>query len=90
MEIELILLVIIGLITGVINTFAGGGSLLTLPMLIFLGLPPSVANGTNRIAILIQSIVTNAGFRSKGVKTYPFSLYFGMLLIGLSPCFVYQ
>jgi uncharacterized membrane protein YfcA len=78
MEFELILLVIIGLITGVINTFAGGGSLLTLPMLIFLGLPPSVANGTNRIAILIQSIVTNAGFRSKGVKTYPFSIYFGI------------
>jgi uncharacterized membrane protein YfcA len=78
MEIELILLVVIGLITGVINTFAGGGSLLTLPMLIFLGLPPSVANGTNRIAILIQSIVTNAGFRSKGVKTYPFSIYFGI------------
>jgi len=78
MELELILLVIIGLITGVINTFAGGGSLLTLPMLIFLGLPPSVANGTNRIAILIQSIVTNAGFRSKGVKSYPFSIYFGI------------
>lgn len=78
MELELIFLVIIGLITGVINTFAGGGSLLTLPMLIFLGLPPNVANGTNRIAILIQSIVTNAGFRSKGVKSYPFSIYFGI------------
>ena len=78
MELELLLLVFIGLITGVINTLAGGGSLLTLPMLIFLGLPPSVANGTNRIAILIQSIVTNIGFRSKGVKTYPFSIYFGI------------
>jgi uncharacterized membrane protein YfcA len=78
MELELVLLVFIGLITGVINTLAGGGSLLTLPMLIFLGLPPSVANGTNRIAILIQSIVTNAGFRSKGVNTYPFSIYFGI------------
>ena len=78
MEFELILLFVVGIVTGVINTFAGGGSLLTLPMLIFLGLPPSVANGTNRIAILIQSIVTNAGFRSKGVKTYPFSIYFGI------------
>jgi uncharacterized membrane protein YfcA len=78
MELELVLLVFIGLVTGVINTLAGGGSLLTLPMLIFLGLPPSVANGTNRIAILIQSIVTNAGFRSKGVNTYPFSIYFGI------------
>jgi uncharacterized membrane protein YfcA len=78
MEWELILLAIVGLVTGVINTLAGGGSLLTLPMLIFLGLPPSVANGTNRIAILIQSIVTNAGFRSKGINTYPFSIYFGI------------
>ena len=78
MELELILLAFIGLVTGVINTLAGGGSLLTLPMLIFLGLPPSVANGTNRIAILIQSIVTNAGFRSKGINTYPFSIYFGI------------
>ena len=78
MELELILLAFIGLVTGVINTLAGGGSLLTLPMLIFLGLPPSVANGTNRIAILIQSIVTNVGFRSKGINTYPFSIYFGI------------
>lgn len=78
MELELLLLAIIGIITGIINTLAGGGSLLTLPMLIFMGLPPSVANGTNRIAILIQSIVTNAGFRSKGIKTYPFSIYFGI------------
>ncbi|MGI9531831.1 sulfite exporter TauE/SafE family protein [Lutimonas sp.] len=78
MELELILLAFIGLVTGVINTLAGGGSLLTLPMLIFLGLPPSVANGTNRVAILIQSIVTNAGFRSKGINTYPFSIYFGI------------
>lgn len=78
MELELLLLVFIGIVTGVINTLAGGGSLLTLPMLIFLGLPPSVANGTNRIAILIQSVVTNAGFRSKGINTYPFSIYFGI------------
>jgi len=55
MEWELILLAIVGVVTGVINTLAGGGSLLTLPMLIFLGLPPSVANGTNRIAILIEA-----------------------------------
>lgn len=78
MELELILLVIIGFITGVINILAGGGSLLTLPMLIFLGLPPSVANGTNRVAILIQNIFSTAGFRSKGVKTFPYSIYFGI------------
>lgn len=72
------LLIIIGFVTGIINTLAGGGSLLTLPLLIFLGLPPNIANGTNRIAILLQSVVSAAGFRSKGVKTFPHSIYFGI------------
>jgi uncharacterized protein len=45
-----------GLIAGIVNTVAGGGSLLTLPILIFAGLPPKIANGTNRIPILIQNI----------------------------------
>ncbi|MEN8187988.1 MAG: sulfite exporter TauE/SafE family protein [Bacteroidota bacterium] len=75
---EALLLIAVGLITGFINILAGGGSLLTLPTLIFLGLPPNVANGTNRIAILFQSVVSSAGFRSKGVKTLPHSLYFGI------------
>lgn len=74
---EYLLLIVIGFVTGVINTMAGGGSVLTLPILIFLGLPPNVANGTNRIAIFVQSLSTAAGFRSKEVKTFPFSLYFG-------------
>ena len=44
-------------------------------MLIFLGLPPHIANGTNRIAIIIQNIFAVKGFQSKGVNTYPFSVY---------------
>jgi len=73
----LILLAIVGFIAGVINTIAGGGSLLTLPMLIFLGLPPSVANGTNRIGIFIQSITSVAGFKSKGIQPSVLSVYLG-------------
>ena len=53
-----------GLIAGVINTLAGGGSLLTLPILIFCGLPPNIANGTNRVGLLIQSIFVTAGYHS--------------------------
>lgn len=75
---EIVGLVFIGFIAGAINTIAGGGSLLTLPILIFLGLPPNVANGTNRIAILFQNIFTTAGFKSKGVITFPFSIYIGI------------
>lgn len=56
-----------GLIAGFINTVAGGGSLLTLPLLIFMGLPPNTANGTNRLAIFMQSISAVAGFKKNNV-----------------------
>ncbi len=75
---QYLLLIAVGLIAGVINTIAGGGSLLTLPMLIFMGLPSNIANGTNRVAILIQNLFSISGFRSKGVSAYPFSLYIGI------------
>ena len=57
----------LGLVTGFINIMAGGGSVLSLPMLMFLGLPANVANGTNRIGILFQSIVGANTFRRKKV-----------------------
>jgi uncharacterized membrane protein YfcA len=57
---EGILLVVVGFFAGIINTLAGGGSLFTLPVLIFLGLPPAIANGTNRIAIVVQSLGISA------------------------------
>jgi len=72
---DLLWLILIGFIAGMINVVAGGGSLLTLPVLIFFGLPPNVANGTNRIAIIIQNIFATRGFKSKGVSTFPFSIY---------------
>ncbi|MGB5819285.1 MAG: sulfite exporter TauE/SafE family protein [Saonia sp.] len=73
-----VLLVVVGFAVGFINTIAGGGSLLSLPVLIFLGLPPSVANGTNRVAIVIQTALATAGFKSKGVSTFPFNIYLGI------------
>ncbi|MHC4944741.1 MAG: sulfite exporter TauE/SafE family protein [Planctomycetota bacterium] len=64
------LLVLGGFAAGFINTLAGGGSMLTLPLLIFAGLPADVANGTNRVAILIQNISGVLGFRSRGIKPW--------------------
>lgn len=61
------LLALVGILAGFLNVLAGGGSLLTLPLLIFLGLPSAVANGTNRIAIFCQSIFAISGFRQQGV-----------------------
>jgi len=57
----------IGLVAGILNVLAGGGSLLTLPLLIFLGLPAATANGTNRVAIFCQNIFAIRGFHKRGV-----------------------
>ncbi|MEX0962621.1 MAG: sulfite exporter TauE/SafE family protein [Pseudohongiellaceae bacterium] len=59
---SVLLLAITGFIAGGINTVAGGGSNLTLPVLMILGLPADVANGTNRIAVTMQCLVGLAGF----------------------------
>ena len=78
MVLEYFLLIGVGFIAGFVNTIAGGGTLLTMPMLIFMGLPPSVANGTNRVAILVQTAIGVKGFQTKGVSTHPFSIYLGV------------
>lgn len=56
-----------GLIAGTLNVIAGGGSFLTLPVLILLGLPPTTANGTNRVGILFQNVGAVWGFRRHGL-----------------------
>jgi len=56
-----------GFAAGFINTLAGSGSLITLPLLIFMGLPATVANGTNRVAILAQNIVAVWSFRRQNM-----------------------
>jgi uncharacterized membrane protein YfcA len=62
-----LLLLVAGAIAGVLNVIAGGGSFLTLPILMFLGLPPSVANGTNRVGILLQNVAAVGTFQREGV-----------------------
>ncbi|MFQ5768173.1 MAG: sulfite exporter TauE/SafE family protein [Acidobacteriota bacterium] len=56
-----------GMLAGIVNVLAGGGSFLTLPLLIFMGLPATVANGTNRVGILFQNIGAVAAFHHHGV-----------------------
>ena len=57
-----------GLVAGIINTLAGGGSMLSVPLLVMLGLPGTLANGTNRIGILVQSLSATWRFRKEGVE----------------------
>jgi hypothetical protein len=58
------------LVTGVFNTLAGGGSLVSVPLLVLIGLPGTVANGTNRVGIFAQSIVAAWRFRAEGVSGF--------------------
>ncbi|MCD6550765.1 sulfite exporter TauE/SafE family protein [Thermotoga sp.] len=56
-----------GILAGFLNVMAGGGSMITLPILTALGLGIDVANGTNRIAIILQNLVATERFKSKNV-----------------------
>ena len=63
-------LAITGLIAGVINVLAGGGSNLTLPALMLTGMPADVANATNRVGVFLQSLVAVVGFKKhKALET---------------------
>jgi len=67
---EIILLVVSGILAGFINTLAGGGSVISLGVLILLGLPPQVANGTNRIGVLFQALSSSGSFRHYKVLNF--------------------
>ena len=58
--------IVAGFLAGFINTLAGSGSAITLPLLVFMGLPASVANGTNRIGVLLQTGVSTSSFQRQG------------------------
>ncbi len=68
-----LLLFAAGVASGWINTLAGGGSILTVPVMVFLGMPGPVANGTNRIGIIAQNIASVWGFFRKGYSDFRLS-----------------
>lgn len=69
-----LILLVAGFIAGTLNVVAGGGSFLTLPVLIFMGLPATVANGTNRVAVLTQNVGAVWSFHQHGVMDWRTSL----------------
>ena len=88
---HLLLLVVAGVAAGFVNTIAGGGSIFTLPSLMLLGLPADVANGTNRVGVLIQCVAAVRGFnrhnkldRSAGVPILIPLVVGGLLGSGLA------
>lgn len=63
----IILLILVGLFVGLINTYAGAAAVLSMSLFTALGMPISVANGTNRIPVLFQTLAMSIGFRKQGV-----------------------
>jgi uncharacterized membrane protein YfcA len=76
------LLFAVGCLAGTLNVLAGGGSFLTLPILVFFGLPPTVANATNRVGILLQNVAAVWSFRRQGIQVP------GALVWAVLPAFV--
>jgi uncharacterized protein len=80
---QIVILFSVGVIAGFINVMAGGGSALTLPALIFMGLEGSLANGTNRVAIFIQNVFAVSSFSKNKFQSLKQSLkYAAMTLPG--------
>lgn len=71
---EFVLLIASGLAAGFINAVSGGGAMLTVPAMIFIGLPPGVANGTNRVAVAIQNVAALAAYHRLRVTDYRLGL----------------
>lgn len=63
-------LIVSGVFVGFINTLAGGGTIISLSLFMFLGLPANIANGTNRIAVILQNMTSVSEFRRKKVLDF--------------------
>ncbi len=81
---QYIIAIVGGAIAGVINTLAGSGSAITLTILTeVMGLPPNVANGTNRVGIVAQSWAGSIAFYKNGKLSFKRSwLYILLTVLG--------
>jgi len=69
-----LLLAAVSFVASVLNVVSGGGSFLTLPVLIFLGMPAADANGTNRVGVLAQNVAAVWAFHRRGLLDWRWSL----------------
>jgi uncharacterized membrane protein YfcA len=76
-----IIIVVVGAIAGFLNVLAGGGSALTIPLLIFLGYDATVANGSNRIAIQVEALAAVAAFKKQNHSDFPTSLKLSLMTL---------
>jgi uncharacterized membrane protein YfcA len=69
--VDVILLLVGGAVAGAINAMAGGGSALTVPLLVIAGVPGGAANGSNRVGILVSTFASLVSFRREGAWIDP-------------------
>jgi uncharacterized membrane protein YfcA len=76
-----IILCLAGAVAGFLNVLAGGGSALTIPIMIFLGFDATVANGSNRIAIQVEALTAVAAFKKQQHADFPLSLKLSLMTL---------
>ncbi|KJY88412.1 permease [Vibrio neptunius] len=76
---EWILLFVAGVLGGILNSVAGGGSFITFPSLLFVGVSPVVANATNTFAACAGYVSGAYGFR-QDIAKHPKPILFTVIL----------
>ena len=75
------ILAFVGAVAGFLNVMAGGGSALTIPLMIFLGYDATVANGSNRIAIQVEALSAVAAFKKQKHADFPLSIKLSLMTL---------
>ncbi len=75
---QAVTLFLVGIAAGFVNVTAAGGSMLSVPVMVFMGVPGPVANGTNRIAILAQNITAVFTFARQGYADFRLSAHLAL------------
>ena len=75
------ILALVGIIAGFLNVVAGGGSLLTMPIMVFMGMSGPAANGSNRVGIIFQNLAAIRGFRKQGFADFKRSITLSLCAI---------
>ncbi|KAG1707523.1 Cell division protein FtsX [Nymphon striatum] len=80
-KITLYILLATGGVAGFLNVMAGGGSALTIPIMIFMGYDATVANGSNRIAIQVEALTAVATFKQQNHSDFPLSMKLALMTL---------
>ncbi|MDR2972379.1 MAG: sulfite exporter TauE/SafE family protein [Bacteroidales bacterium] len=78
---SIIILICSGIIVGFINTLAGGGTVISMSVFMYFGLPPLVANGTNRVAIVFQNLTAVSYFQKNKFIDWQKVLHLGIPIV---------